>query len=88
MKVSVFDTYVTRKDGAVMHFDILVPETEKETEKIYDFGRQYLATKGQEGQPLSATECSFCHVEEATPEVTAAIARQGFYIIEMQNCGE
>jgi hypothetical protein len=26
MKVSVYDTYVTRKDGKVMHFDILVPD--------------------------------------------------------------
>jgi hypothetical protein len=26
MKVSVFDTYVTKKDGDLMHFDIIVPE--------------------------------------------------------------
>jgi len=26
MKVAVWDTYVTKKDGSVMHFDIIVPE--------------------------------------------------------------
>ncbi|MCR4330774.1 MAG: DUF2024 family protein, partial [Patescibacteria group bacterium] len=26
MKVSVFDTYVVKKNGMTMHFDIIVPE--------------------------------------------------------------
>lgn len=26
MKVAVWYTYVTKKDGTVMHFDIIVPE--------------------------------------------------------------
>jgi Domain of unknown function (DUF2024) len=47
MKVSVFDTYVTRKDGAIMHFDILVPDTENDYAKVHEYGKAYLATKGQ-----------------------------------------
>lgn len=86
MKVSVFDTYVQKKNGAVMHFDILVPADLKDVEKIHIYGRQYLAQKGQEGQSLTTNECRFCHIEQADDNVVADIDRQGYSIIEMQGC--
>ncbi|QHS63786.1 DUF2024 family protein [Chitinophaga agri] len=86
MKVSVFDTYVSKKNGAVMHFDILVPADLKDENKIHAFGREYIAQKGQEGQPLTTSECRFCHIEEADADVVADINRQGYAIIEMQGC--
>lgn len=86
MKISVFDTYVERTDGSVMHFDILVPEHEKNLEKIYGFGREYLTEKGESGQPLTSEECRFCHMEEAAPDVVDSINERGFYIVEMENC--
>jgi len=86
MKVAVWDTYVTRKDGSVMHFDIIVPESLKDSEVVRAHGREYLRSKGQEGQPLTATECIFCHLEEARPEWQAAIQQHGHYIYEMENC--
>ncbi|GAB3986183.1 DUF2024 family protein [Spirosoma daeguense] len=86
MQISVYDTYVNRTDGSIMHFDILVPTTLNNQEIIHQYGQTYLATKGQSGQPLTASECRFCHIEEATEPVRASIANQGFYIIEMQGC--
>lgn len=86
MQVSVYDTYVTRTDGAVMHFDILVPATMTSQATIHQFGKAYLATKGQAGQPLTTKECQFCHIEQATDAIQANIANQGFHIIEMQGC--
>ncbi len=86
MKISVWDTYVTKKDGAIMHFDILVPDTVKNQEEVYRFGRDYLRTKGLEGQNLAAGECQFCHIEEATEEMNASIEQQGYHIIEMEGC--
>ena len=38
MKVAVWDTYVKRKDGRVMNFDILVPADEMNEERIFTFG--------------------------------------------------
>ena len=35
MKIAVWDTYVTRKDGKVMHFDILVNENLKDENQIF-----------------------------------------------------
>jgi Domain of unknown function (DUF2024) len=86
MQVAVWDTYVTKKDGALMHFDIVVPESEKDDSKVMGFGKEYLKSKNQEGQPLTSKECSFCHIEQASKEMLANIHAKGYYIVEMQGC--
>jgi hypothetical protein len=86
MKVAVWDTYVTKKDGSVMHFDIIAPEVMKDTAVIYGYGREYLKTKGQEGRPLTSKECRFCHVRSLQPQWEADIKKKGYYILEMENC--
>ncbi|WP_035558423.1 DUF2024 family protein [Hymenobacter sp. IS2118] len=86
MGVAVYDTYVRKKDSSVMHFDILVPDTLTNKETIYGYGREYLKSKGQEGLALTAQECAFCHVEQPTLEMEAALQLKGYYIIEMQGC--
>jgi len=86
MQVAVWDTYVNKNDGTVMHFDILALEEIKDTIVIYNFGNGYLKTKGQEGQPLSSKECRFCHVETLQPQWEADIKKKGYFIIEMENC--
>jgi hypothetical protein len=53
---------------------------------IYKYGREYLKTKGQEGQPLTSEECRFCHVEEASSEIKDSIEAKGYYIAEMVGC--
>lgn len=86
MKVAVWDTYVTDRDGELMHFDILVPSELKEEETIYAFGRDYLQSKNKEGAELAARECRFCHIEQATTDVENSILEKGYYIIEMEGC--
>ena len=86
MKIAVWDTYVTKKDGTIMHFDILAAEEIKDTAVIFKYGKEYLYTKGQEGQPLTSKECKFCHVETLRPSWEADIKNKGYFIIEMENC--
>lgn len=86
MKVAVWDTYVTKKDSSIMHFDIIAPEEIKDTTIIYGYGRDYLQTKGQQGQPLSSRECRFCHIETVKPQWSEAIKKKGYYIYELENC--
>ena len=86
MKIAVWDTYVTRKDGKVMHFDILVDEKLKDEKVIFDYGKNYLKSIMQEGQPLTSKECNFCHIDKASEEVEQQILNSGFTIIEMENC--
>ena len=86
MQVAVWDTYVTRKDGKVMHFDIIVPDDLKDENKIYNFGKEYLKTKGQEGQPLTSKESKYCHTEKIREQWEADIREKGYYIYEMENC--
>lgn len=86
MQVAVWDTYVTKKDGMIMHFDIIAPEEVKDAETIYNYGREYLKSKGEEGQPLTSEECTFCHIEFLKPEHEEEIKTKGYYIVEMENC--
>jgi hypothetical protein len=86
MKVSVWDTYVQRDDNRVMHFDILVPSEITDEETIFDFGKRYLKTKSFYTKQISAKECRFCHIEQATEQMITSIKNIGFYIIEMENC--
>jgi hypothetical protein len=86
MKVAVWDTYVTKKDGSIMHFDIIAPETVKDTNIIYNYGKEYLATKGQDGQALTSKECRFCHIEMLQTKNEDEIKAKGYFIIEMENC--
>ena len=86
MQVAVWDTYVTKKDGTTMHFDIIAPEEIKDTTIIYNYGKEYLKTKDQSGQPLTSKECRFCHIETVNSEWEAEIEEQGYVIYEMENC--
>jgi Domain of unknown function (DUF2024) len=86
MQVAVWDTYVIKKDGNIMHFDIIAPFDIKDEKIIHTFGKDYLLSKNQENQSLTAKECSFCHIEKATDEMVLSIQQKGYYIIEMQNC--
>lgn len=86
MRIAVWDTYVKRKDGRIMHFDILVPDTLTDTDIIFGFGKQYLEYKQEEGQELSAEECQFCHIEVAPVAIKEQVDAHGYSIIEMENC--
>lgn len=86
MKVAVWDTYVQRKDGRTMHFDILVPDTLKEQDIIFIFGQRYLELKGESGSILASDECRFCHIETAPQNIVDDILTYGYSIIEMENC--
>ncbi|GAA3749506.1 MULTISPECIES: DUF2024 family protein [Flavobacterium] len=86
MKIAVWDTYVTRKDGKIMHFDILVDENVNDAEQVYEYGKLYLKSVDEEGQTLSSKECRFCHIDKAPIEVENQVRENGFSIIEMENC--
>ena len=87
MKIAVWDTYVTKSNGEVMHFDILAPECIKDESIIHQMGKAYLSTKNQQDAVLTAKECRFCHQEIAAAEMVESIQRQGYFIIEMEGCG-
>ena len=85
MKVSVYDTYVPKDEHTVMHFDILVEDTDS-VENVYTYGKEYLNQKGIIDFDLSTKECRFCHMESAPEMVEKAISEKGYFIIEMENC--
>ena len=68
MQCAVYDTYVEKKDGKTMHFDVIVEENTQH-EKAIEYGKQYLENVGQGGQRMTQEECQFCHIQEAQPIV-------------------
>ncbi|QNJ99122.1 DUF2024 family protein [Constantimarinum furrinae] len=86
MRVSVWDTYVKRNDGLTMHFDILVPVSVQDEDKIVHFGKQYLHQKSFGTGDLTSKECRFCHIENASEDIIKNIENFGFHIIEMEHC--
>jgi hypothetical protein len=85
MECAVYDTYVTRKDGKIMHFDVVV-EANTPHEKAIEYGKEYLSSVDQGGQKMTQEECQFCHVQEAPSMVKSDIESRGYYIQKMEGC--
>jgi Domain of unknown function (DUF2024) len=85
MECAVYDTYVTKKDGRIMHFDVIV-EANTPHDKAVDYGKEFLEQVGQGGQTMTQEECQFCHVQEAPPVVAKEIENRGYFIQKMEGC--
>ncbi|OUS02000.1 hypothetical protein A9Q86_04940 [Flavobacteriales bacterium 33_180_T64] len=86
MKVSVWDTYVKRDDGNVMHFDIIVPSDLTNENIIFNFGKTYLEAKSITNAIITTKECRLCHMEQATKAIETQISNAGYFILEIENC--
>jgi len=84
MNVAIWDTYVKTEKGSFLHFDIIVPETQKDSAVIYAYGREYLSTIGGPPADFSAEECRLCHIESPSDEIIHSIQEKGYYILEME----
>lgn len=80
----MFDTYVKKSDGAIMHFDIIV-QIGTPDELVYQYGIAYLKIRGDAGS-LSFEQCKFCHIEQLQAYMEKDIMQKGYYILEMQGC--
>lgn len=85
MECAVYDTYIEKKDGETMHFDVIV-RADTPHNKAIEYGKEFLASVGQSGQKMTQQECQFCHIQEAPPTVEAAIKENGYYIQKMEGC--
>ncbi|MGN6346512.1 MAG: DUF2024 family protein [Candidatus Nitrosocosmicus sp.] len=85
MECAVYDTYVTKKDGRIMHFDVIV-EASTPHEKAIEYGKEFLQKVDQGGQKMTQEECQFCHIQQAPPMVEQSIKDDGYYIQKMEGC--
>ncbi|MBA3977859.1 MAG: DUF2024 family protein [Nitrosopumilus sp.] len=85
MECAVYDTYVTKKDGRIMHFDVIV-EANTPHEKAIEYGKEFLQNVEQGEQKMTQEECQFCHIQEAPPMVEKNIKDNGYYIQKMEGC--
>ena len=85
MECAVYDTYVTKKDGRIMHFDVIV-EANTPHEKAIEYGKEFLRNVDQGEQKMTQEECQFCHIQAAPPMVEKSITDNGYYIQKMEGC--
>jgi hypothetical protein len=85
MECAVYDTYVTKKDGRIMHFDVIV-EANTPHEKAIEYGKEFLQNVEQGEQKMTQEECQFCHIQEAPQMVEKSIRDNGYYIQKMEGC--
>lgn len=86
MIIAVWDTYVRRSNASTMHFDILVPNTMKDAKTVHEYGKKYLKSKPFATGEFNSNECTFCHVEEAKAATILEIEKNGYSILELENC--
>ena len=85
MECAVYDTYVTKKDGKTMHFDVIV-EASAPHEKAIEYGKEFLNTVNEGTQKMTQEECQFCHIQQAPPAVEVGIKEKGYFIQKMEDC--
>jgi Domain of unknown function (DUF2024) len=86
MECAVYDTYVTKKDGRIMHFDVVVDATSTPYEKTIEYGKEYLAAVGHDGQKMTHEECQFCHIQAAPTFVEENIEQRDYWIQKVEGC--
>ena len=74
-----------RSDGRMMHFDIIVSRELTDERVVFRYGQKYLEQKQIQSSEITTNERQFCHVEQATDEMTHQIKENGYYILEMEN---
>ncbi len=84
MKVAIWDTYIKRTNGSVIHIDIVVPEEVKSELTIYSYGKAYLMSIAETGE-IDADYCQYCHAEEPTAQMVNDINNKGFSIIRLED---
>ena len=85
MKIDVYDSYATKQNGQIMHFDVLV-ESNTPASQALSFGQQWLGSLGEQAQALTQSRCNFCHSEIANPKVRDEIKQRGFFILQLEGC--
>ena len=85
MKLDIYDTHALHSDGAIMHFDVLLPKGADEA-IARTFAIQWLNSIGVPSEHIRLENCQFCHSEPANPEIEQAISSDGYAIFQMEGC--
>lgn len=83
MKVAVWDTYIKKDNGNVLHFDVVVPESKSKMEIVFNYAKEFLKSKDIFGAKIETKNCRFCHIETITDTMKSDIELKGYHIIEM-----
>ena len=87
MEIEIHDTWVEGKRKG-MHFDVAVEHKGKGTNNKLAIAsaKKYLESIDEKDAKITSKECSFCHIQGASPKVEKDIEKNGYSIIKMEGC--
>ena len=85
MKVAIWDIHAIKKDGSVIHFEIIIPGDVKNINLVYSYYREFFKPKKLRIK-LSSIEYCIHHREVANKEIISLIKEKGYYLIEKEGC--
>lgn len=86
MRVDIYDTYASDKNGNRIHFDVLVKNGDSQ-ENAYKYALLFLSSIDTKGDlSLHQSKCNFCHTEKADENTISEINKFGYSIIQMEGC--
>jgi len=86
MKITVWDIHAIKKDGGVVHFEIIVPADVKSITTIFRYCTKFFITKGMGKEPMSSVEYKIHQREAAPTKIMSVIKEKGYCIIEKEGC--
>ena len=85
MKVAIWDIHAVKKNGGIIHFEIIVLADVKNFAVIYNYYREFFKSRKIRIN-LSSVEYSIHRREVAAKEIISVIKEKGYYIIEKEGC--
>lgn len=83
MKIAVWDLYIKKVNGNVLHFNVVVHESKSKMEIVFNYANEYLKSIGVDSAEINVKNCQFCHIENLTDNMKSDIETSGYHIIEM-----
>jgi len=86
MKIDVYDTYATTINGDIIHFDVLLPNSDTNEEEAVNHAKTFIKQVGESIDTITLDRCNFCHTETANVTVKQKIEKEGYFILQMEGC--
>ena len=85
METEVYDTYATSEKGIKTHFDATLAIGGNEGHAS-SYAQDFIKKVTESTDFFKLDSCEFCHTEEATPNVSEKVEKDGYCIVPIENC--
>jgi len=85
MEIEVYDTYATSEKGIKIHFDVMLA-IGGNAGHASSYAQDFIKIITESLDFIKLDSCKFCHIEEATTNVSEKVEKDGYCIVPIENC--